>query len=131
MNKIIFIVSLLFLIAACNVKTYKADIHQGNVITLQDINKIKIGMTKEEVEKILGSPAIIDLFHNNQWEYINYSKMPNSQDIKYHISLKFAGNTLKEINKKDIAQLEKATVKIPKEEVKKEEKPKKPWYQIF
>lgn len=51
------------------------DIYQ-NEIDLFNINfkKIKLGMKKEEVIYVLGTPTIINIFNKNIWYYINLHK---------------------------------------------------------
>ena len=36
----------------------------------EDIEKIKLGMNKEQVLFVLGSPLIVDSFHPERWDYI-------------------------------------------------------------
>ena len=52
------------------VKPYKFDIQQGNFITQQDVAKLQVGMTKEQVRFILGTPLLNDAFHANRWDYV-------------------------------------------------------------
>lgn len=52
------------------VKPYKFDIQQGNFITQQDVAKLQVGMTKEQVRFIMGTPLLNDAFHSNRWDYV-------------------------------------------------------------
>jgi outer membrane protein assembly factor BamE len=54
---------------------HKIDIQQGNVITQEMVDKLKPGMTKNQVKFVLGTPAIADAFHQNRWDYV-YSLQP-------------------------------------------------------
>ncbi len=56
---------------------YRIDIQQGNAISQDMINKLKPGMTKNQVAFILGTPLLIDTFHPNEWHYI-YSFQPGN-----------------------------------------------------
>lgn len=49
---------------------YKPDIKQGNILTVQKVNAIHIGMTKEEVVAVLGAPILINAFEKNQMIYV-------------------------------------------------------------
>ena len=79
MNRLtIFFISLIFL-SACTKSfdggyevpmLYKVDIQQGNVIEQDMLDRLKPGMDKNEVKYIMGTPVLIDPFHNNRWEYI-------------------------------------------------------------
>ncbi|MCL4115638.1 UNVERIFIED_CONTAM: hypothetical protein GTU68_056389 [Idotea baltica] len=54
---------------------YKIDIQQGNVITQDMINQLRPGMSKQQVQFIMGNPLITDTFHPNRWDYL-YSIQP-------------------------------------------------------
>lgn len=53
-----------------NLKPYKMDVQQGNVVTQEMVAKLQPGMTKAQVRFILGSPLIVDAFHNDRWDYV-------------------------------------------------------------
>jgi recombinational DNA repair protein RecR len=42
---------------------------------------------KQGIEEIIGTPSIIDPFHNNQWDYINHSIMGSGEVIRYRLTL--------------------------------------------
>ena len=84
---------------------YEDDVFQGSVLDRYSVNQLRIGMTKSQVSELIGSPSIIDLFHNNQWDYINFSTLHNKEDIRYRLTLKFDGELLTEIDKSGLGQL--------------------------
>ena len=59
--------SLLF--GGCGL-VYKIDIQQGNVVTQDMLDKVKPGMTKNQVRFALGTPLIQDTFHQDRWDYV-------------------------------------------------------------
>ncbi|MEX0732944.1 MAG: outer membrane protein assembly factor BamE [Aquisalimonadaceae bacterium] len=50
---------------------YQVEIQQGNIITDDMITQLRPGMTKRQVQFVLGKPAIDDIFHENRWDYIH------------------------------------------------------------
>ncbi len=48
---------------------YRPTIQQGNVITQEQVNRLKPGMTREQVRFVLGSPTLRDIFHDDRWDY--------------------------------------------------------------
>ena len=66
--------SCLAALAACGGRTlitpYRMEIQQGNYVTQEMASQLKVGMTKEQVRFILGTPLIVDPFHNNRWDYV-------------------------------------------------------------
>ena len=51
---------------------YRMDIPQGNQIEQKKLEQLTIGMTKSQVEFLLGSAAINDQYHANQAHYVYY-----------------------------------------------------------
>jgi len=48
---------------------YKPVIQQGNVVTQEQVNELRPGMTKRQVRFLLGTPMLTDVFHANRWDY--------------------------------------------------------------
>jgi outer membrane protein assembly factor BamE len=78
---------------------YKPTILQGSVLEMSDVNLLQVGMTKDMVMNLIGSPSIIDPFHQYQWDYINHSSIEGETKIQYRLRLIFDGNILDEIDK--------------------------------
>jgi outer membrane protein assembly factor BamE len=55
-------------IAGCGV-IYKQPIYQGNLMDKSAVDQLQVGMSKQQVEVLLGSPAIADPFHHDRWDY--------------------------------------------------------------
>jgi outer membrane protein assembly factor BamE len=55
--------------AAC---VYRAPLSQGNLLKQEDLDQVKVGMTRNQVRFLLGTPMIDDPFHTNRWDYIYY-----------------------------------------------------------
>jgi outer membrane protein assembly factor BamE len=75
---------------------YRIDVQQGNVVTQEDINKLQPGMTKRQVRFLLGTPLIVDVFHQNRWDYY-YSMQPGSiggEAEQQHVALFFENDRL-------------------------------------
>jgi outer membrane protein assembly factor BamE len=51
------------------VPIYPPDVQQGNFITQEMVAQLKNGMTKDQVRFLLGTPLLIDNFHQNRWDY--------------------------------------------------------------
>lgn len=65
------------LIASLNLTScvYKIDIEQGNIITQEMIDQLEPNMNKRQVRYVLGTPLVVDVFHQDRWDYI-YSFQP-------------------------------------------------------
>lgn len=79
-------------------EAHKIDVQQGNRIKQQDLDKLKLGMTRKQVKYVLGSPLLQDSFHQDRWDYIFYLK-PGKGEIRHSkISLYFNGDKLLRID---------------------------------
>jgi outer membrane protein assembly factor BamE len=49
---------------------YRPIIQQGNVVSQEAMNSLQPGMSKRQVEFVMGTPMLTDVFHNNRWDYV-------------------------------------------------------------
>ena len=84
---------------------YKPSIIQGSTLDIKEVKKLQLGMSKEIVISIIGSPSIIDPFHQFQWDYINHSTLNNGVETRYRLRLVFTGDFLSEIYKSGLEDL--------------------------
>ena len=54
---------------------YRMDIQQGNYISQEMVSQLKIGMSKEQVRYVLGTPLVADIFHADRWDYVYYREV--------------------------------------------------------
>lgn len=54
------------------IKPYRADVHQGNLVTSEMIAQLEKGMTETQVQLLLGVPLIRDKFHPERWDYVYF-----------------------------------------------------------
>lgn len=88
---------VLLQLSACSV--HKIDIQQGNVITQEMFEKLRIGMDKSQVDRLMGTPLIVDPFHRDRWDYVYIYKAGNTDDEQNaQLSLHFESNRLIKID---------------------------------
>jgi outer membrane protein assembly factor BamE len=88
-----------------SIDVYKPTIMQGSVLDMNEVNKLQLGMSKESVMNLIGSPSIIDPFHQYQWDYINHSLIEGEIEIQYRLRLIFKDSLLTEIDKSGLESL--------------------------
>ncbi|MBL4822283.1 MAG: outer membrane protein assembly factor BamE [Colwellia sp.] len=90
------IITIALSLSACSSWVYRIDIPQGNYLEQKSIDKIQIGMTKEQVKFILGSPVLIDTFDNDTWNYVYRFKSGKSKrlDMQKSFTTKFEDDKL-------------------------------------
>jgi len=88
-----------------SIDVYKPTIMQGSVLDMSEVNQLQLGMSKESVMNLIGSPSIIDPFHQYQWDYINHSSIEGEIEIQYRLRLIFTDNLLTKIDKSGLESL--------------------------
>lgn len=69
--RIITLFCMISLVSGCSFfSVYKRDEPQGNLITSDMVQTIKEGMTREQVNYVMGAPVLTDAFDSNQWDYV-------------------------------------------------------------
>ena len=54
---------------------YRSNIAQGNFVKEEDLAQVEVGMTRNQVRFLLGTPMVADPFHANRWDYVYYLKI--------------------------------------------------------
>ncbi len=78
--------------------TYKLPVNQGNIIEQKDIDKLKPGMTREQVVFVLGEPLARSSFQGDRWEYVYTSVAGREVYPSKRISVLFANEQLASIS---------------------------------
>ncbi|MFZ5593354.1 MAG: outer membrane protein assembly factor BamE [Pseudomonadota bacterium] len=90
---ILALCALTLTFAGCGI--HKIDIQQGNIITPEMREQIKVGMTKRQIGFILGTPMVIDPFHADRWDYVySLRSWTNKKHESRHFALFFEGDKL-------------------------------------
>lgn len=88
----------LLLLAGCSV--YRPDINQGNYIAKDMVDQLQPGMTKEQVEYLMGPAMVADPFHVNRWDYLyTIDSRIKERDVYKRVTVYFDGNKVSRIEK--------------------------------
>lgn len=68
---------------------YRIDINQGNYIEQDSIDRLKFGMTKEQVRYVLGSPMLIENGYPDTWYYIFHQTKGHSDSVQKNLVVNF------------------------------------------
>jgi outer membrane protein assembly factor BamE len=77
---------------------YQPTIQQGNVVTQEMVDKLKPGMNRRQVAYVLGTPLLVDAFHQDRWDYVYTKEVGGGTDNKTHIALFFEDDILVRID---------------------------------
>ena len=95
----ILLLLCVFLFAGCSwiqfPSIHKVTVQQGNIVSQDMVDKLKVGMTKIQVQYIMGTPLIVDTFDPSRWDYYYTRVDSNNNRTKQQVSLRFnPDNTL-------------------------------------
>lgn len=100
MHKFLIIALLFLALAASSGCVYRTNIAQGNLIEQEDLDQVEVGMTRNQVRFLLGTPMIDDPFHKERWDYVYYLKVGRGEaDFKRWVSVIFDDDVVAEIRK--------------------------------
>jgi outer membrane protein assembly factor BamE len=60
-------------------EAHRYDLPQGNYVTQEMLTKVKVGMSKLQVRRALGSPLLTDVFKPNRWNYVFSLRHPSGR----------------------------------------------------
>lgn len=115
---------LLILLSGCSswsnpidrIKPHKIDIPQGNALNQEMLDKLRPGMTQSQVRFILGTPLLVDPFHNNRWNYVYRLEKEGRLVENRRVTVVFENERLKELQGDVVAA---PTKPVPQEGEKK------------
>ncbi len=74
---------------------YVPDVVQGNFISSEQYASLKVGMTREQVRQIMGTPLLASYFHANRWDYVfEFKREGETIGKERRITLFFQGDQL-------------------------------------
>ena len=73
---------------------YSVDVQQGNMVDQAMIDQLRPSMNKRQVLYIMGSPMLIDFFHQKRWDYLYSAQLGGGDRQQKRISLFFEGDQL-------------------------------------
>ncbi|MBD3668786.1 MAG: outer membrane protein assembly factor BamE [Kangiella sp.] len=95
--KTIFLSALLICFSLLSACVYKPTIQQGNILEQSQVNKLKIGMTKDQISYVLGNPALNTNLNSDTWYYLYYMVPSTGEKREERIILHFDGEVLQSI----------------------------------
>lgn len=99
-----------------DIKPYRIEIQQGNFVSQEMVSQLKLGMSKDQVRFVLGTPLITDSFHADRWDYVFRRQRVNSSELEQRkIAVFFEEGKLKRVegDVKPASNADAAGVKEP------------------
>jgi outer membrane protein assembly factor BamE len=74
---------------------YVPDVVQGNFISSEQYAQLKVGMSREQVRQIMGTPLLASYFHANRWDYVfEFKREGQTIGKERRVTLFFEGDKL-------------------------------------
>ena len=98
----IFLLNLIIMLTLSNCASYDFSRHivrQGTLLPHSRIDRLKIGMSKEDVSILLGTSLLDPMFNNDRWDYAFTERKGLNQMRKKSLALVFLHGNLVKIEK--------------------------------
>lgn len=103
--RILLIAVLGLALGACSM-VFKLPTRQGNVIEQKQLDQLKIGMTRQQVTYLMGTPIAASPFRTDRWDYVGYYKSPRGQLSSRTVTLIFDNEALARTEGVQLAEAE-------------------------
>jgi outer membrane protein assembly factor BamE len=78
-------------------KVYAPEVVQGNFVSKEQRQALRLGMPRAQVRDVLGTPLVSSLFHADRWDYAFSIKRQGTPEQRLHLTVKFQGDALSSI----------------------------------
>ncbi|HVV67555.1 MAG TPA: outer membrane protein assembly factor BamE [Gammaproteobacteria bacterium] len=82
------------LLNACFLRPYQPNIQQGNILTPRQVQQVHLGMSKDSVAELLGTPVLDNTFDDNHWPYVYTFQRNGGPITKKQLDLYFRNDRL-------------------------------------
>ncbi|WP_158769482.1 outer membrane protein assembly factor BamE [Paraglaciecola sp. L1A13] len=99
-RNLLVVIAAALMLSACADWIYRIDVPQGNFLDERDVEKLRVNMTKEQVEYVLGKPVVEDSFDHDTWYYLYQMKRGMSKrgkDFRKELKIHFLDNHVSEV----------------------------------
>ena len=79
---------------AATITPYRAEVIQGNFVSKEQAQVLRVGMSRNQVRDILGTPLVSSLFHGDRWDYAFTIRRQGTAPQQRKFSVFFKDNQL-------------------------------------
>jgi outer membrane protein assembly factor BamE len=86
-------------LSACSnfITPYRPEVVQGNFVSREQVQALRLGMPRQAVRDILGTPLVTSVFHGNRWDYAFTINRQGAEPQQRRLSVFFKGDVLERI----------------------------------
>jgi outer membrane protein assembly factor BamE len=67
---------------AQSITPYRITVVQGNFVSQEAASQMQVGMSRDQVKTLLGTPLLTDMFHADRWDYVFYFKRGSTSVVQ-------------------------------------------------
>jgi outer membrane protein assembly factor BamE len=98
MNRFLLTLCSAVLLAGCSwLAPHRLTVNQGNVLEQETLEQVAVGMTRNQVRFLLGTPLVTDPFHLERWDYIYSIQNGFNPRVQRRVTLRVQGELLASI----------------------------------
>jgi outer membrane protein assembly factor BamE len=76
---------------------YKPEIVQGNFVSREQVQALRIGMPRQAVRDVLGTPLVASVFHADRWDYAFTIRRQGAEPQQRRVSVFFKNDVLERV----------------------------------
>jgi outer membrane protein assembly factor BamE len=85
---------LLSVLLASGCVIYRQPVFQGTLLEKSNVEQLKAGLTREQVQSLLGTPPLADPFHAARWDYTASEQHGHHRPVIKTLTLYFQDDAL-------------------------------------
>ena len=83
-------------------KPYVPEVVQGNFVSKEQRQYLRVGMTRTQVRDVLGTPLVTSVFHADRWDYAFSIRRQGVPPQQFRMTLLFKGDVLSQIESDEL-----------------------------
>lgn len=94
MRKLVLLLTVALATSGCGI-VYRQPIYQGNLLEQSAVEQLQVGMSKQQVQLLLGTPSITDPHSQNRWDYTATQRVGRlARTEKKNLTVYFEGDAV-------------------------------------
>lgn len=94
-NILICLLCAALLLSGCAI--HKPDVQQGNIMEPDMLAQLHPGLSKKQVQFLMGTPIIEDPFHPERWDYVYWLKAHHHKPVQHRVTVFFDNDVVSRI----------------------------------
>lgn len=93
MRKALTLLLAAVLLSGCGI-IYRQPVFQGTLLEKKNVEQLQVGMNRQQVFSLLGSPPVSDPFHVARWDYVATARRRTGDTEIKTLTVWFEGDSL-------------------------------------